>query len=175
MADVYMYAVLDRLLSVLRPIYQDLDGSSHETEMERVAQIARKLTEPTRDLELLLLLYPAAKWLEKPRNFSRLALAGDATEDELRIALTSLRRLGHPQTAEERAIASAIVIDRSGVRGLAESFAHARREGRSIGDVARDAIAETTVPEWMSDEAAAMLEDRLRARRAFCEALLAEL
>jgi hypothetical protein len=61
------------------------------------------------------------------------------------------------------------------VRGLAESFARARREGRSIGDVAADAIADTTVPEWMSDDAAAMLEDRLRRRRAFCESLLAEL
>ena len=164
--------MLEPLLNVLRPIYQDLDGTSHEAEMERVGRIARKLIAPTRELELLLLLYPAAKWLEKPRNFSRLALAGAASEEELRGALGSLKRLEHPQSGEQRAIAAAMLIDRSGVRGLAESFAHARREGRSIADVARDAIAENTIPEWMSDEAAAMLEERLVERRKFCEALL---
>lgn len=166
--------MFEPLLNVLRPIYQDLDGISHEDEVERVAKIARTLTEPTRELELLLLLFPAAKWLEKPRNFSRLALAGAATEAELRTALASLRRLDHPQSAEERALASAMLIDASGVRGLAESFARARREGRSIGDVARDAIAENTIPEWMSDAAAEMLEERLRRRREFCETVLGE-
>jgi len=166
--------MFEQLLTVLRPLYQDLDGISREAEMERVSKIARALTKPTRELELLLLLYPAAKWLEKPRNFSRLVLAGGASEEELRAAAGSLRRLGQPQSAEERAVASAMLIDASGVRGLAESFAHARREGRSIADVARDAIADDTVPEWMSDEAAAMLGEKMQARRRFCESLLTE-
>ena len=166
--------MFEQLLTVLRPIYQDLDGVSHEPEIERVGSLARRFMEPTRELELLLLLYPAAKWLEKPRNLSRLALTGGATEDELRRALKSIRRLRQPQTAEERALASAVLIDDSGLRGLAESFAHARREGRSLVDVARDAIAENTIPEWMGDEAAAILEERLRERRRFCEAVLRE-
>lgn len=166
--------MLEQLLAVLRPIYQDLDGVSREPQIERVAHLARRFTDPTRDLELVILLYPAARWLEKPRNLSRIALTGGVTEDELRRALTSIRRLPQPQTPEERAIASAILIDESGVRGFAESLARARREGRSIVEVARDAIAENTIPEWMSDEAAAMLEERLRLRREFCEALLRE-
>ena len=166
--------MFEQLLTVLRPIYQDLDGITHEAEIDRVSQIARMLVESTRELDLLLLLYPAVKWLEKPRNFSRVALTGGVPEDELRATLASIRRFPHPQSREERAVASAILIDRSGLRGLAESFAFARREGRSVADVAREAIADNTIPEWMDDRAAVMLEERLQQRRAFCQALLAE-
>ncbi len=167
-------AIREALLTVLRPIYQDLDGVSREGDIERVSRIARALTGPTRELELLLLLYPAAKWLEKSGNVSRVALTSGITEAELRELSASLRRLTQPQSDAERALAAALLIDRSGVRGLAEMFGRARREGRSVTDIARAALAETTIPEWMSDEAAEMLEERLQSRAEFCEALLRE-
>jgi hypothetical protein len=165
----------ERLLTILRPIYQDLDGVSRQDAFERVARLARSLTEPTRDLELLLLFYPAATWIEKAGNLSRVTLAGGISEAEIRATMGSIRRLSLPQTNEERAVAAALLIDSSGVRGLAEAFGRARREGRSPADVALEAIAENTIPEWMSDEAAALLEGRIEARRKVCEELLREM
>ncbi|MGZ7081355.1 MAG: hypothetical protein ACXVJT_18235 [Thermoanaerobaculia bacterium] len=167
-------AVREKLLTILRPIYQDLDGISRQGDIERVSRIAHALTQPTRALELLLLLYPAAKWLEKAGNLSRVSLASGVSEEELRGLSASMRRLDLPHSDEERAIASALLIDRSGVRGLAETFSRARREGRSVAEISREILEENTIPEWMSDEAAAMLEERLKVRRSFCEALLRE-
>jgi len=167
-------AFREQLLTILRPMYQDLDGISREADLERVARVARSLTHPTRELELLLLFYPVAKWMEKARNFSRVALAGGIGEHELGAIMASIRRLSLPRTHEERAVAAAILIDASGVRGLAQAFAHARREGRSLSDVAREAMSDNTIPEWMTDQAAEMLEERLRIRHQFCEALLRE-
>src|SRR5712692_9857081 len=103
-------AIREALLTVLRPIYQDLDGVSREGDIERVSRIARALTGPTRELELLLLLYPAAKWLEKSGNVSRVALTSGITEAELRELSASLRRLTQPQSDAERALAAALLI-----------------------------------------------------------------
>jgi hypothetical protein len=166
--------IRETLLTVLRPIYQDLDGLSREGDIERVSRIAHALTQKTRELELLLLLYPAAKWLEKAGNLSRVSLASGITEDELRERSASLRQLARPRSDAERALAAALLIDQSGVRGLAEMFGRAKREGRSVADIASEIAAENTIPEWMSDEAAEMLEERLQTRRGFCEALLRE-
>jgi hypothetical protein len=167
-------AIREKFLTVLRPIYQDLDGISREGDIERVSRIARALTQSTRELDLLLLLYPTAKWLDKAGNLSRVSLASGISEEELRALRASIRRLDLPHSDEERALASALLIDRSGVRGLAEMFSRARREGRSVAEIAREVLEENTIPEWMSDEAAARLEERLKARGKFCEALLRE-
>ena len=48
-------------------------------------------------------------------------------------------------------VAAAILIDRSGVRGLAQRFASARREGHSVVDVVREALADSWVPEWVPE------------------------
>ena len=39
-------------------------------------------------------------------------------------------------------------------------------------DVATAALSENDIPEWMSEEARAMLEERRRKRDEFCEAVI---
>ena len=166
-----------RLESFLRPLYQDLDGVSRVEEMERIGTIARRI-HPTgdRDFELLLLFHGLGKWLDKVGNLTRTALAvGDLDESELRRTAVSIRRLAAPETGSERAVAAAVLIDESGVRGLAQRFASARREGHSVVDVVREALADSGIPDWIPAAARPMLEARLDARIAFCRAILDEM
>ncbi|HEU4522272.1 MAG TPA: hypothetical protein VFT12_09730 [Thermoanaerobaculia bacterium] len=170
-----------RLLTFVRPLYQDLDGSSRLDDVERVARIARTIHRPAtgeeeREFELLLLFHGLGKWLERVGNASRTALAVEGvSESELRSVASSAARLDNPRTANERAVATAILIDNAGVRGLAHRFAGARREGHSLTDVVREVLADSWIPEWVPAEAREMLERRFEVRRKFCSALIEEL
>jgi hypothetical protein len=169
-----------KLDDFLRPLYQDVDGVSRFGEIERVARIARSLYEPASDddrraFELLLLFHGLGKWLEKVGNLSRTLLAVDGlTEQDLRRTAASIRRLDAPVTDAERALAAAVLIDRAGVHGLAERFTRARREGQSLMDVVREALADAWVPEWMPHRGRAMLGARHEARREMCRKILEE-
>lgn len=165
----------ERLEAFLRPLYQDLDGVSRADEAERIATIAGRLvTTPDDSFELLARFHLLGRWLEKVGNASRTSLATGIDEAALRRTSAAIRSLDAPMTAAERAIASAVVIDGAGLRGLADRFARARREGHSVVEVAREALAETDLPEWMSDEAKAEVAKRRQTRNAFCRALLEE-
>ena len=173
--SVVQNANVDELQRFLRPFFLDLDGVSRLDDAERIARIAHQLSpQRTRSLELLLAFHLLGHWLEKVGNASRTALNTGVSEAELRQTAASIRRLEAPLTDEERAVASAILIDAAGVRGLAEKFSRARREGHTIIDAAREALADTSVPEWMSDEAREMLLTRRAARDAFARAILEE-
>ena len=67
------------------------------------------------------------------------------------------------------------LIDGAGLRGLAQRFASARREGHSITDVIREAVTEESWPEWLPAAAVPVLRKRFEARRRFCQELLEEL
>ncbi|HSP35447.1 MAG TPA: hypothetical protein VLU46_14125 [Thermoanaerobaculia bacterium] len=165
-----------RLESFLKPLYQDLDGVSRWDEVERIERIARAIDNRTADaLDLLLLFHGLGRWLDKVGHLSRVTLTAGIDENALRRTAASIRKLDAPESEDERTVAAAILIDRSGVRGLAQRFAAARREGHSIVDVVREALADSWVPEWVPQNARAMLEDRLEKRRDFCAAVLAEL
>ena len=167
-----------RLESFLRPLYQDLDGVSRFDEIERIARIARRIhPTPDRSFELLLLFHGLGKWLDKVGNLTRTVLSVGAglEEQELRRTAASIRRLATPESDAERAVAAAVLIDRSGVRGLAQRFASARREGHSVVDVVREAVADSWVPDWVPENAKPMLEGRLDTRVMFCRAILEEL
>jgi hypothetical protein len=168
------------LESFLRPLYQGLDGASHLDEAERIGDIAHQLYAPARPsdaraLELLLAFHLLGNWLEKVGSISRTVLAvGGIDEAELRSTAASIRRLEQPVSDTERAVAAAMLIDRAGVRGLAERFSGARREGRTIADVARDALRERDLPEWLTDDGRSELERRRALRDAVCRQLLDE-
>jgi hypothetical protein len=166
-----------RLESFLRPLYQDLDGVSRFEEIERIATIARRIhPDGDRELELLLLFHGLGKWLDKVGNLTRTVLSvGGLEESELRRTALSVRRLAAPETDAERAVAAAVLIDQNGVRGLAQRFASARREGHSVGDVVRGALADSWIPDWVPANARPMLEARMDRRRDFCAAVLEEL
>lgn len=168
-----------RLESFLRPLYQDLDGASRFEEIERVAAIARRLHVPSNDevrhFELLLLFHGLGRWLEKVGNLSRAVLTIGLPEGELRRTAASIRNLAEPSTDSERALAAALLIDSAGVRGLAERLSRARREGSSVLDVVRNALADATEPEWLPDSARAWLLLRREARREMCRTILAEI
>ena len=168
-------AFRQRLEHFLRPLYQDLDGVSRFDDIERVARIARRLhPDGDRAFELLLLLHGLGKWLEKMGNLSRTVLAVGLSEEELRQTVASIQRLGAPESEPERAVAAAVLIDNAGVRGLAERLARARREGQSVSDVVRHALADAETPEWLPEGARALLEERRERRREFCRAILDE-
>src|SRR5207244_6926140 len=124
-AHVLMLPAMD-LEDFLRPLYQDLDGVTRFDAVERVAAIARRLYAPrsaedARAFEMLLLFHGLGRWLEKIGNLSRTTLAvGGLSESELRQTAASIESLGAPESDAERAIAAAILIDKAGVRGLAE-------------------------------------------------------
>jgi hypothetical protein len=165
----------------LRPLYQDVDGYSRAGEVERIARIARRLYRPAdpsddRAFDLLLRFHRLGNWLDKVGNLSRTALAVPGlSEGELRQTAASIRRLDEPVTAAERAVAAAMLIDGAGVRGLAELFARARREGNSQMDVLRGALSDVFVPDWLPDGAEEWLHARRESRRETCKRLLAEL
>lgn len=169
------------LESFLRPLYQDVDGASRADEIDRIAKIARRLYRPAsaedeRALDLLLRFHRLGNWLEKVGNLSRTALAVDGvTEAELRRTAASIKRLDEPVTEAERAVAAAMLIDGAGVRGLAEHFARARREGASHMDVLRGVLSDVFVPEWLPEQAEEWLHSRREARREVCKRLLEEL
>ena len=165
------------LESFLRPLYQDLDGVSRFDDIERVAAIARRLYAPVddRSFELLLLFHGLGRWLEKVGNLSRTVLTTGVAESELRATAASIRRLDDPSTDAERALAAALLIDSAGVRGFAERLSRSRREGSSVQDVVRNALAETVVPAWVPDAARKWLARRYEARREVCRRILAEI
>jgi len=165
------------LQSFLRPLYQDLDGVSRFDDVERVAAIARRLYTPVDDhsFELLLMFHGLGRWLEKVGNLSRAVLTTGLSEADLRATAASIRRLEDPSTDAERAVAAALLIDSAGVRGFAERLSRARREGSSVQDVVRNALAETVVPDWVPSNARAWLAQRYEARREVCQRILAEL
>jgi hypothetical protein len=171
-------ALRARLIAFLQPLYQDLDGVSRFEEVERVAAIARRLYTPpsneTRAFELLLLFHGTGKWIDKIGNRSRAVLVTGLSDDELRSLAGSIRRLEEPVSDAERALASAIVIDSAGVRGFASRLSRARREGSSIMDVVREALADVIVPEWMTPQGRAWLAARYEARREVCARILRE-
>jgi hypothetical protein len=168
------------LQAFLQPLYQDLDGVTRFDAVERVSRIARRLYTPATDddgraFDLLLLFHGLGKWLDKMGNLSRTALAVDGLSDEeLRQTAASIARLDAPVSGAERAVAAALLIDNAGARGLAERLARSRREGQSVADVVRAALADDERPEWLSAEALAWLEERRGRRRELCRAILEE-
>jgi len=169
-------ALRARLESFLRPLYQDLDGVSRFDDVERVEAIARRLYAGD-DLafELLLLFHGLGRWLEKVGNLSRVVLTIGLSEGELRAAAASIRRLDDPSTDAERAVAAALLIDSSGVRGFAERLARSRREGSSVLDVVRHALADAEEPAWLPAAARPMLGAWREARREMCARILDEM
>jgi hypothetical protein len=162
--------------SFLRPLYQDLDGASRFEDVERIAAIARRLYTPAdeRSFELLLLFHGLGRWLEKVGNLSRAVLTTGLSEADLRATAASIRRLDDPSTDAERAVASALLIDSAGVRGFAERLSRSRREGSSVQDVVRNALAESVVPAWVPESAREWLAARYEARREVCRRILKE-
>ena len=169
-------ALRARLESFLRPLYQYLDGVSRFEEIERVASLARRLyVVDDRPFELMLLFHGLGRWLEKVGNLSRAVLTVGLSEGELRATASSIRGLDQPSTDAERAVAAALLIDASGVRGLAERLARSRREGSSVLDVVRHALADTEEPAWLPAAARPMLASRRESRREVCRRILDEL
>ncbi len=170
--------VRQKLEAFLKPLYQDLDGVNRLDEIERIAKLARKLHRVPNDraFELLLLFHGLGRWLDKVGNASRTALAvPEVSETDLRQTAMSIKRLEHPVTDAERAVAAALLIDQAGVRGLTEHFTRARREGNSLMDVLRGVLSDVVVPEWLPPNAEAWLHARREARREVCKRLLEEL
>jgi len=165
----------DSLRAFVAPLYQDLDGLSRIEEIDRISSIARRLYDGDPHFELLLLFQGLGNWLEKVGNLSRTVLATGISESGLRATAASIRRLSDPTTDAERALAAAILIDSAGVRGLADRFARARREGQSMMDVVRDVLADSWIPEWMPQRGRTWLECRYESRREMCRRLLEEM
>jgi hypothetical protein len=169
------------LREFLKPLHQDVDGVSRIDDIERIGRLARKLYSPANDadaraFELLLELQRLGKWLDRVGNISRTMLAVRGLDEaELRRTAVSLQRLDAPVTEAERALAAAMLIDSAGVRGLAEHFARARREGNSMMDVLRAVLSDVSVPEWLPPRAEEWLHARRESRRAFCKRFLEEL
>jgi hypothetical protein len=171
-----------RLVQFVKPLYQDLDAVSHFEDVERVSSIARQLHTPATaeerlGFELLLVFHGLRGWLERVGNISRTALivGSGLSETHLRQVLASLKRLDAPQTAEERALASALFVDQAGVRGLVSRLLHARREGTGPTELARELLASSVpLPEWLVPAARPWVIARWMNRRMVCEELLRE-
>jgi|GEM_PF-534931 len=178
-----MRALPESIVNFVRPLYQDLDGSSRFDEVERVAMIAQRLHHPGTDrdsrlFQLTLLFQGLGSWLRKIGNLSRVILAtGDCVaEEELREVAASLRRLDAPETDAEKALAAAQLIDQAGLRGLAARFAAARREGATAEEVVSGILEERPlIPAWIPEAARRWVESRYANRSAFCRQFLTEM
>jgi len=65
-------------------------------------------------------------------------------------------------------------IDAAGLRGLAERLARARREGKSVDEIATESLEDVDVPEWFPADARVMLLERWEKRREVCRQILEE-
>ncbi len=166
----------------IRPLYQDLDGISRYHDVERVERIARILFKAESEAEehqftLLLLFHGLERWLKKVGSVSRasLIIGEGVSEGDLRRVSESLSRLDSPVTPAEKALAAAILIDASGAHGLAVRFAHARREGSSAVEIAREEMGPSERPSWLDPRATQWLDRRDATRREVCARVLGEL
>lgn len=148
---------------------------------ERVSSVARRIFTPSspaeaREIELLLRFRGIGSWLNKMGNLSRTLLSvRGLNESELRCVADSIRSLEQPRTPVERAVAGAILIDGSGIRGLAERMARARREGMSVHDVVRESLGDSVCPDWMPERGRDWLRRRQESRRVVCSQILEEI
>ena len=174
--------LLTRIESFLKPLYQDLDGGSRLEEALRIGEIAATLYHPQteterRHFDVLILFQRLGKWLDKPRNFSRavLVLEPTITTMELRRAARVLSSLENPTEAAAIALAAAAIIDAAGLRGLAEDFASARREGTTALEIAAGSLAhDEPLPEWFPEQGHTLIDQRRQRRREVCRMLLDE-
>lgn len=170
------------LIAFVKPLYLDLDGVSHFDEVDRVSTIARRLYQPStpaeeRTFELLLLFHGLGKWLARMGNRSRTILAsnGNLSDNDIRSLIDSINRIEAPESDAERALATALMIESAGARGLAIRLAKARREGLATGDVARAELAESSLPRFpLEDRAVAWLELRQARRLRIAREILDE-
>jgi len=65
-------------------------------------------------------------------------------------------------------------IDAAGVRGLAERLSRARREGKSVDEIAMESLEDADVPEWFPAAARLLLLERWEKRREVCRQILEE-
>ena len=174
-------ALRARLVDFLRPFFLDLDGVSRLDDAERIRRIAHRLYQPesaaeARFFELLLLFHGLGRWLDKVGNLSRLRLAIPEIEEiELRRVSAAIARAATPATPMEAAVAAALVIDRSGIFGVAEQLMKSRREGSTIRDIALRGLIVEEPPLWMPEIGRQMFRERANARRRFCIQLLEEM
>ena len=169
----------EAIVRFVRPLLQDLDGQSRLPEVERVARIASRLHDDPDEMkyrDLLFYLHPLGSWLRKTGNRSRalLALKGIATDQELFRVENSISRLEVPQTALEIALASALLIDRAGVRGAVQQLASARREGLTIDEAVQKLAEDEPSPTWMSPKALEWLNGRKKSRIDFIRSFQTE-
>lgn len=162
----------EAIVRFVRPLLQDLDGQSRLPEVERVARIASRLTDDLDEMknrDLLFYLHPLGSWLRKPGNRSRalLALSGIVSDKELFRVENSISRLEAPQTISEIALASAMLIDRAGVRGAVQQLASARREGLTIDEAVQKLLEDEPAPSWMPENALELWNQRRKARAGF--------
>lgn len=173
-------ALHEKLLTLVRPLLQELDGASRAGDAERIGRIAARLLgkpSDTRELLLFTWLHPIASWLGKPGNFSRavLGLSPEVTERELLEVLDVSRSLPNPKTPLGIAFASALAIDGAGVRGTLALLARARREGLAIDEAVDNLLAEPVVaPPFLSEHAVRWFAARRRKSLMFLELAVKE-
>jgi len=125
-----------RVEELVRPLHAGLDGVDGWPEVERRLELARALLDgvphdPVR-LELLALLYDAVDGLGGLGERSRLHLflrSLALAETEIAELKRALRRVERgPRELEERAFHDALLLARSGVRGVLERLFEAGRK-----------------------------------------------
>lgn len=174
--------VRERLVLLIQPLHQDLDGLSHYEEIGRTSALARRFYRSTtpeedRHFELILLFQRLGPWLLKVGNLSRTLLVSrpDVNEMDLRRVSQSLARLDGPKSEAERALSTAMLIESCGARALVERFTRARREGLTARGVAEE-ILSASAPDrpWLVEEARTLIRRRFEKQQDFCRELIAE-
>lgn len=174
--------VRERLVHLIRPLHQDLDGLSHFEEIGRTSALARRFYRSTtsaedRHFELMLLFQRLGPWLLKVGNLSRTLLVSRAevNEMDLRRVSQSLARLEAPQSEAEIALSTAMLIESCGARALVERFTRARREGLTARGVAEE-ILSASAPDriWLVEEARTLIRQQFEKQQLFCRELIEE-
>jgi len=173
----------DRVEAFVQPLYQDLDGVSRVSDIARLEKIARALFQPESDQDehhfaLLLLFSGLGRWLNRMGNVSRAALiiGKGVSESDLRRVGEAIRRLDDPQSAAERAVATAGLIDAAGARGLALRFSTARREGTSPDEIVKEELqGAEPLPDWLDERSRRWLGLRADRRKAMCQMIVDEI
>ncbi len=172
-----------RVEDFVRPLYAGVDGEQTFARVVRLeARVARlRGGEPVDEtaLELLVLFHGAAARLGSLGRHGRIALflRGLGLQDELservRAGLARLREA--PESFEERLLCDALLLERAGIRAVAESLLEAGRSRRSLQRVLSALDPGPPAERYRTEAGAALGEERRAAAEAWIEALRREL
>lgn len=174
-----------RIEDYVKPLAVGLDGVTNYGDVARAVSAAEAIASGLstdrldRDLVFLLAVFSGQeKWVSRMGHRSRSEIFLESQGVPRRLVAALFRGLARlekdPQSAEERVVHDAVLLDSMGAYGVARALADAYRERLDIGEMAA-AIEEAAAVPLLTEPGRVLAEPRRRAMLDFAARLRQEL